>query len=142
MTGLLSIGAQRAHQIHLAYKYIISWLGAAAAVTAAAGSRAHSIDLPAAVNSAAGAPAAQINDLELQSETVKASMAQMEQGAREVAEQLKKTQGQCQEQGAQLQESAAQQEQLRWASMTILWYRTQRPAGPSWSLVSSLDLTL
>ena len=45
-------------------------------------------------------------------------MAQVEQGARELSEQLKKTQRQCQEQEAQLQESAAQQEQLRWASMS------------------------
>ena len=88
----------------------------------------HCIDFTTAVESVCGPPAAQINDLELHSETVKASMAQMEQGAREVAEQLKKSQGQYQEQEAQLQESAVQQEQLRWASVSTWCYRASRPA--------------
>ena len=80
-------------------------------------SHAHPIDLAAAIDTLTGALAAQINDLELQSEAVKASMAQVEQGARGVAEQLEKARGKCQEQEAQLQEGAAQQEQLRWASI-------------------------
>ena len=65
-----------------------------------------------------GALAAQINDLELQSETVKASMAQMEQGTKGAAERLEESRAQCQDQEAQLQESAAQKEQLRSASMS------------------------